>query len=303
MNLKDYQSQSQKKVAQELKKIDLEKAKQVAKAKILKNSYCVQFIADNQVSERELMTHLGEFLTVVDEGETNIACTKEHCVKGGNGYHVGLRRRGLDIELYYYACAFRENLDYYAAHYLYHDFPDEWLLAKINDIKVNNYRHELIKGFKEVLTSKSKSLYIYGEIGLGKSFTVAAFCNKYIELHPDCSVAYLNTRKLVNDLRDLLFNKANEEVQNILQKLKSIPVLVFDDFGSEKITEWSKEDVVYNLVSERQQQGLITIFTSDFSLTELAQLYGKKDNLKNRRLFSLLKNYTQEIELIGVQTK
>jgi DNA replication protein DnaC len=83
--------------------------------------------------------------------------------------------------------------------------------------------------------------------------------------------------------------------------LLDVSFLVIDDIGNEKITDWSKEEI-YDIIDARYQKGLLTIFTSDYSIDELKELYGKKD-LKNRKLFSRLESYSTEIELLGIQVK
>ena len=145
-----------------------------------------------------------------------------------------------------------------------------------------------------------KSLYIHGKTGVGKSYISAATLNEYIFLTNN-KVAFVNAKKIIDSLRNLLYEKLNDDYDVIKHNLLDVSFLVIDDIGNEKITDWSKEEI-YDIIDARYQKGLLTIFTSDYSIDELKELYGKKD-LKNRKLFSRLESYSTEIELLGIQVK
>ena len=50
-------------------------------------------------------------------------------------------------------------------------------------------------------------------------------------------------------------------------------VVVFDDFGSEYKNELIRDNIIIPILKNRAKQNKITIFTSDFSLKEIQQLY------------------------------
>ena len=291
----------------ELEKSDMAQLRQEAKQKILANPFAIKVIDEQHVPESALMSNLSEFLRLCEENEPCLTCKSlASCPKYMKGQQADLLHVGVNvIDLIYHACQFKQAYDKYAQYYVYHDFDDDWMQVRLDDLIINADRKCLIRGFTELLTGKCQSLYIFGKLGLGKSYTCVALCNEFAASLGKGKVAYVNTRKIAGTLRDMLFNKENDQFAAIMGQLKVVPLLVLDDIGSEKITDWSKEDFVYEVVVARQQKKLATIFTSDFSLAELQKLYdGKeKNDLKNERLFNVLRNYTKEIELLGLQVK
>lgn len=305
-NLKDYQAKKTKEAYRKAAEIDLEAAKEKALKRVLNNSYCRAFIEKNAVSDAEVRRYLAEFLAVCDANETATPCTISSCPKGLNGYHLGLRRHGLAIESYYYICAYRANFDKIASYYLYRDFPDEWTIMTFNDWRLSPSRARLIKEFRRLLVGENDCLYIYGEPGLGKSFSACMLLNKLIEMHRDDEtyrVAFASAKNVVDDLRTTLYDKTlsqlekKEEKKKTLDKLTTANALVLDGIGSETNTDWSRDEIIYETIAERKRKGLITIFTSDFSLRDLITLYGDKSNVKTKRLANLLTDYATVVAL------
>ncbi len=302
MTLKKIIAPSQSIIQAKMQTLDMVKIRSEAKNKVLKDSYISQLIQDYKFSDQVIDSHLGLLLKIYDDVQPCHNCQHfASCPKPLKGLQAGLDFSNNDLILVYRACAYRQEYDKYANNYLYHDFPDEWMSSTIDSLKINNQRREYVRSISEILEGKLKGLYVHGKLGLGKSYMAVTLCNEFINIQSE-KVAYVNARKIVETLRNVVYDKESNEYETTKQALKSVPLLVLDDIGSERITDWSKEEIIYNLLEARIQSGLITIFTSDFSLNELKELYGKND-LKNRRLFDLLINYVKEIELQGVRVK
>ena len=55
----------------------------------------------------------------------------------------------------------------------------------------------------------------------------------------------------------------------MLNDLSTVDILIIDDFGTEKISEWVNEKYYY-IINERYIAKKVTIFTSNDSLSELS---------------------------------
>ncbi|MBA2634297.1 MAG: ATP-binding protein [Chloroflexi bacterium] len=75
---------------------------------------------------------------------------------------------------------------------------------------------------------------------------------------------------VVPDLLDVLRQRITTPGPDPLEPLLGCPLLVLDDFGREKVSEWVL-DRVYRLVNARYNERLATIATTNFSLDELAK--------------------------------
>jgi primosomal protein DnaI len=87
-----------------------------------------------------------------------------------------------------------------------------------------------------------------------------------------------------------------------IKELETVDLLVFDDIGNEKITEWSKEEVLFGLIDARSRSNKQTIYTSSYSVTDLRSLY-IKDSIKAKKLFEKFQDINKIFELVGVKVK
>jgi len=63
-------------------------------------------------------------------------------------------------------------------------------------------------------------------------------------------------------------NRATETIEDVEQSLARVPVLVLDDFGAHKSTEWAEERL-FKLIDSRYGSGKALIVTTNLTLQEL----------------------------------
>ena len=71
------------------------------------------------------------------------------------------------------------------------------------------------------------------------------------------------------------------ERQTVYDELSRVNLLVLDDFGSERGTDY-KNEIVFNVIDCRYRTGKATILTSNLSLNEIL----KPDSLNMQRIMS-----------------
>lgn len=71
--------------------------------------------------------------------------------------------------------------------------------------------------------------------------------------------------------RALEYHEDSEEKQ--IERYKNINILVLDDFGAEKTSDWSLT-MLYLILSHRYEYNKVTILTSNLSLDELTKQFG-----------------------------
>ena len=157
---------------------------------------------------------------------------------------------------------------------------------------------------KKDITTKS-GLYLYGSVGAGKTIYAASVLmelkrisylsenSKYIEGQ------FIKVTKLLEDLR-ASFNtdNAGETSQTIIDQCINVDVLILDDIGSQKITDWVR-NTLYLIIDSRYENLKTTIFTSNGSLNELADQY--EDNRIPSRIEEMcrIKHFTNKDYRIG----
>ncbi len=120
---------------------------------------------------------------------------------------------------------------------------------------VRHYVRELAKNL-----DKGRGLWIHGDVGTGKTSLAMLVARAAGEVGR--SVAVYSVPQLLAELRGS-FNPDSDASYDVLyEQLTSVDLLVLDDLGAEKQTEWVLEQL-YRLVNERWQDGRAILATSN----------------------------------------
>lgn len=107
------------------------------------------------------------------------------------------------------------------------------------------------------MAAKNIGLLLWGGVGTGKTFAAHCICNALIE--QDIPAYATSLSKVLNSG----FDKTE-----ILKKVKTSPLAVFDDLGAERSSDYALE-TVFMLVDERYRSGRPLIVTTNLTLEEL----------------------------------
>ncbi len=135
-----------------------------------------------------------------------------------------------------------------------------------------------------LLKLEGKGLYVYGGVGAGKTYLMAAYARLLASRQK--LVGFYSLPGLLADLRRTF----NHEESIDLDEITRLPVLILDDIGGEAFSPWARDEILYNLLNERMLRHLVTCFTSLYSPRELARHYqsgrGSDEKLKAERIVS-----------------
>lgn len=186
--------------------------------------------------------------------------------------------------------------------YLYTDFPEEWKESSVKTLDKTTERIRVIKIFGQILQEKSSRwLYIRGGHRVGKSFLLATLVNDFIAAIKE-PAAFIDSASRIKELNDLAFTDKDRFAKTMVE-LSTVPLLVFDDFGNEYKNDYVRDTIVLPILIERAKNRRYTFFTSDFSISEIAQLYetSKAGAIRARQLSRLLKEMCEEeFDLSGI---
>lgn len=112
----------------------------------------------------------------------------------------------------------------------------------------------------------SKGLYIYGHCGVGKSMLTAIIANEAVK--QGRSTLFASVPRILQTIKSTFDKDTGEDTGGVIRRLESIDLLIFDDFGSERATEWVVE-ILFSLINERYQNRKQTIFTSNLTLDQI----------------------------------
>lgn len=165
-------------------------------------------------------------------------------------------------------------------------------------------RKKIVSSFSKLIEkpfSEQKGFYIYGKTGIGKTFLMKRFAKKLAE--KDKKVGFINISNLVSTLKSY-FNKENG-YDHIILMLKKVEYLFIDDIGSENITSWFRDEILFSILNERMEKRNVTFFSSNFSIKKLKIIQAKTSNQKildenkSERLITRIKALSNEIHLTG----
>lgn len=174
--------------------------------------------------------------------------------------------------------------------------------AKIKDIKITKNRANVIKWIKDYYDkydpyTTNKGLYLHGNFGTGKTYLMAALLNE-LKNKFAVNVEIVYVPELLRKLKENL-----SLVGDKLYYLENVSILLLDDIGAEKVTEWGRDEILGTILQTRMNNGMPTFFTSNLTISELEKhLSLTKDNedlVKAKRIIERIKYLTDDIELLG----
>lgn len=110
--------------------------------------------------------------------------------------------------------------------------------------------------------AENDGLLLWGGVGTGKTFFAACIANALIE--EGVAVLMTNFSKILNKLTGLYSDEKNTFISDLMK----YSLLVIDDFGIERNTEYAIEQV-FNIIDERYKARLPLIITTNLSLNIL----------------------------------
>lgn len=112
----------------------------------------------------------------------------------------------------------------------------------------------------------SKGMWLVGAMGIGKTHLMGAFTNRLVA--KNISVRFLSMNQLIKDCHEKIkYNSA--DLDSFLQNIKTnSEVLIFDDLGTEPITNWSLKTVIYDIFDYRMNKKLPTFVTSNLTIMD-----------------------------------
>ena len=137
----------------------------------------------------------------------------------------------------------------------------EWTFAKAEDTPVIRMAQNYVKNWKRV-KAENLGLLFWGDVGTGKSYAAACIANALLEMR--IPVLMTNFSKMLNQMGGLY----SEERFSYISSLSGFSLLIIDDLGIERSTEYAKEQV-YSIIDERYKSGLPVVVTTNLTIEDL----------------------------------
>ena len=120
---------------------------------------------------------------------------------------------------------------------------------------------QYVQHWDEFLAS-STGLLLWGNVGTGKSFIAGCIANALLD--KGVPVIMTNFARLLNKLTDMYSGDRNAYIDSF----KKYPLMIIDDLGMERNSEFAREQV-FSVIDSRYRSQLPMIVTTNLSLEEL----------------------------------
>ena len=143
----------------------------------------------------------------------------------------------------------------------------------------------------QIMHSENLGLLLWGGVGTGKSFLAGCIANALIA--QEMPVRMTNFAHILNELNNS-FSGRNE----VVDRLCRYPLLIIDDFGMERGTEYALEQI-YNIVDSRYRSRKPLIVTTNLTLDEIRH----PQDTAHARIYDRLLEMCIPISCIGVSLR
>ena len=165
--------------------------------------------------------------------------------------------------------------------------------AKFDDLSVNEYNREAydmsrayVDRFDEMYND-NRGLLFYGPVGTGKSYMAACIANALME--NGVPVVMTSFVRLLE-----IFSRGREYESEVLRTMDESKLLVIDDLGAERSTDYALEKV-YNVVDSRYRLRKPVIFTTNLGLKDISS----ENDIRYKRVYDRILEVCYPVRFAG----
>ena len=118
-----------------------------------------------------------------------------------------------------------------------------------------------------IKNGERKSLIITGNIGTGKTHLASSIANFLIQ--SEISVVFGTLINLLNEVKDT-YTMENKTESFIIEKYSKVPLLIIDDLGKERPSEWTLEKL-FTIINNRYENNLPVVITTNYNRERLRE--------------------------------
>lgn len=143
--------------------------------------------------------------------------------------------------------------------------PPEWRDARIEELP--EALHELALDWLSLDPDERRNLLLFGPVGVGKTFVAYSVAREAYIRHE--TVAIYQISVLLDRLRP------NSGYPDTLQRCLDVDVLVLDDLGAERSTDWADERLAI-IIDHRWQWHRSIVLTTNVEPSQLPEMIGER---------------------------
>lgn len=192
-----------------------------------------------------------------------------------------------------------EDLKLYQEKFIYSDIPNNLSNINLSNLEVDSdcLKQLFVECYEIFEGKKKKGLYIYGDFGTGKTYISIALANSLVQIHK--KVAFINMASFATKASQLLRDEPYR-YESLIKRISKAEYLFIDDLGTEIVSEFTRDRLLFNILNYRMENNLTTIITSNLDKKTLLKTYSKnQESLKANRVFERIDILTNDYLLEG----
>lgn len=155
--------------------------------------------------------------------------------------------------------------------------------------KLSDAMQRYVEGFSKYM-KEGKGLLLHGDVGTGKTYFAACIANRLIDR--GYAVQVTNFARLSNQIQGTF------EKQELIDSLNENHLIVIDDLGAERKSEYMQE-MVFNIIDSRYRSGRPFIITTNLTIDEIK----KPQDVSYARIYDRILQRCFPVEMKGVSRR
>lgn len=253
------------------------------------------------ISDEMAMKYTSRLQETVSELDNCASCKGLiYCQNRLAGHVQYPQKRGNQVIFSYAPCKYEKELKEKENNR--HTREKEIMNASMKDIDITDKKRvpviKWLKNFydKYDIDGEFKGLYLHGNFGCGKTYLISALFNELSKKRITTEIVYFP--ELLRDIKSDFDTYADR-----IDYLENVDLLLIDDIGAEKVTEWSRDEILGTILQKRMNNYKTTFFTSNLNMEELESHLKinsySDDEIKARRIIERIKQLTEDMEMIS----
>lgn len=290
-------------------KVDINELKQT----ILSDPEVTSFILEHKMSEHEVNISLTKFNQFITERAKYLTGDNAYIAKGyqpilvmNDGYADVSYRETKELVEQQRAQEIANRIELI-------NLPKSYRNIRFEDILLDDESrvviYEWIANFIAEYPKVDKGAYLYGDMGVGKSYILAALARE-LSIHHEAHTMFLHYPSFTVDIKNAI---AEGSVKEETDRVKRAEVLILDDIGAEQSSPWLRDDVLQNILQYRMLEDLPTFFTSNYSMKDLEEHFAegkasgsyqkKEETWQAKRVMERVRYLANEFHLKGINRR